>query len=77
MSCFLAHDAAYYDAKILHHDISTGNIMISEGEGGGGFLIDWNICVHIEERAEPSGRVERTMGICLYSKIVLLLKSFS
>ena len=77
MSCFLAHDAAYYDAKILHHDISTGNIMISEGEGGGGFLIDWNIYVHIEEGAEPSGRVERTMGICLYSKIVLLLKSFS
>jgi len=39
MFCFLAHDAAYYDANILHHDISTGNIIISEG-GGGGFLID-------------------------------------
>ena len=75
MSCFLAHDAAYYDAEILHRDISVGNIMISEG--GGGFLIDWDMCVRVEEGAEPSGRVERTVGICLCSKIVLLLKSFS
>ena len=38
MFCFIAHDTAYYDANILHHDISVGNIMISEG--GGGFLIN-------------------------------------
>ena len=72
MSYFVAHDAAYYDANILHRDISAGNIMISEG---GGFLIDWNMCVHVEEGAEPSGRVERTVGICLCSKIALLLIS--
>ena len=64
MFCFLAHDAAYYDANILHRDISAGTIMISEG-GGGGFLIDWDMCVRVEEGAEPSGRVERTVGICL------------
>ena len=69
MSCFVAHDT-----EILHYDISMGNIMILEG-GGGGFLIDWDICVHIEEGAEPSGRVERTVGICLCSKIALLLIS--
>jgi len=74
MSCFLAHDAAYYDVNILHCGISVGNIMISEG-GGGGFLIDWDMCVHIEEGAEPLGRVERTVGICLCSKIALLLIS--
>ena len=74
MFCFLAHDGAYYDASILYHNISVGNIMILEG-GGGGFLIDWDICVHIEEGAEPSGRVERTVGICLCSKIALLLIS--
>ena len=73
MFCFLAHDAAYYDANILHRDISAGNIMISEG--GGGFLIDWDMCVRVEEGAEPSGRVERTVGICLLSKIALLLIS--
>ena len=75
MFCFLAHDAAYYDANILHHNISAGNIMILEG-GGGGFLIDWDICVRIEEGAEPSERVERTVGICLCSKIALLLIYF-
>ena len=73
MSCFLAHDAAYYDAEILHRDISVGNIMISEG--GGGFLIDWDMCVRVEEGAEPSGRVERTVGICLFSNIALSLMS--
>jgi len=75
MFCLLAYNAAYYDAKILHRDISVGNIMISEG--GGGFLIDWDMCVCVEEGAEPLGRVERTVGICLCSKIVLLLKLFS
>ena len=73
MFCFLAHDRAYYDASILHRDISAGNIMILEG--GGGFLIDWDMCVHVEEGAEPSRRVERTVGICLCSKIDLLLIS--
>ena len=73
MFCFLAHDAAYYDANILHRDISAGNIMISEG--GGGFLIDWDMCVRVEEGAEPSGRVERTVGICLFSNIALSLMS--
>ena len=63
MSCFVAHDAAYYDAKILHRDISAGNIMISEE--GGGFLIDWDMCVRIGGGVQPSGRVERTVGVCL------------
>ena len=75
MFCFLAHDAAYYDVNILHCDISVENIMILKG-GGGRFLIDWDICVCIEEGAEPSGRVERTVGICLCSKITLLLIYF-
>ena len=49
-------------------------IMISEG-GGGGFLIDWDICVRIEEGAKPSERVERTVRICLFSNIALSLMS--
>ena len=47
--------------------------MISDG--GGGFLIDWDMCVRVEEGAEPSGRVERTVGICLFSNIALSLMS--
>ena len=73
MSCFVAHDAAYYDADILHRDISMGNIMISEG--GGGFLIDWDMCVRVVLGAQSSGRVERTVGSCICSKIDLLLIS--
>jgi len=63
MSCFIAHDTAYYDVKILYCDISAGNIMILEE--GGGFLIDWNMCVHIGGWVQPSERVERTVGVCL------------
>ena len=74
MFCFSAHDTVYYDANILHRNISAGNIMILEG-GEEGFLIDWDMCVHIEEGAEPSGRVERTVGICLFSNIALSLMS--
>jgi len=74
MFCFSAHDAVYYDANILHCDISAGNIMIL-GEGEGGFLIDWDICVRVEKGAELSGRVERTVGICLFSNIALSLMS--
>jgi len=70
MSCFVAHDAAYYDANILHRDISVGNIMISEG--GGGFLIDWDMCVRVEEGAKSSRRVERTVGIFLWSQDCLV-----
>ena len=73
MSCFLAHNVAYYDAEILHRDISMGNIMISEG--GQGFLIDWDMCVHVGLGAKSSGRVERTVGSCSCSKIDLLLIS--
>jgi len=73
MSCFLAHNTAYYDAEILHRDISVGNIMISEG--GREFLIDWDMCVCVGPEAKSLGRVERTVGSCLCSKIDLLLIS--
>ena len=73
MSCFLAHDGAYYDASILHRDISVGNIMISEGGGGGGFLIDWDMCVRVGPGAKSSGRVERTVGIFFWSQDCLVV----
>ena len=67
MFYFLAHDGAYYDVSILYHNISMGNIMILEGGGGGGFLIDWDMCVHVGPGAKSSGRVKRTMGIFFWS----------
>ena len=73
MFCFLAHDGAYYDTSILHHDISMRNIMILEGGGGEGFLIEWDMCVRIGPGAKSSERVERTMGIFLWSQDCLVV----
>ncbi|KAG1812397.1 uncharacterized protein BJ212DRAFT_1483035 [Suillus subaureus] len=36
----LAHQDAYENTKILHQDLSVGNIMIFQGQG---FLIDWDL----------------------------------
>jgi len=74
MSCFVAHDAAYYDAKILHRDISVGNIMILEG-GGGGFLIDWDMYARVEEGQSHQGGWRGLWGFSFCSKIALLLTS--
>lgn len=46
----LAHSAAYEDAKILHRDISGGNILIDKD--GCGMLIDWDMCVWRENKEE-------------------------
>ena len=41
-----AHAAAYSQAKVLHCDISIGNIIITKA--GRGLLIDWDLCLHTE-----------------------------
>ncbi|KZV60671.1 hypothetical protein PENSPDRAFT_759893 [Peniophora sp. CONT] len=50
-----AHGMAYEDAKILHRDISNGNILIDKD--GHGILIDWDVCVWLEtNEAEKMGQ---------------------
>ncbi|KAM6490106.1 hypothetical protein JOM56_014425 [Amanita muscaria] len=44
--------------KILHHDISSANILImdkptSKGHKDGGLLIDWDLCKKIDENEKP------------------------
>ena len=51
-----------YDANILYCNINVKSIMILEE---GGFLIDWDVCAHVELGARFSGIVEKTVGIFL------------
>ncbi|GJE86570.1 hypothetical protein PsYK624_026500 [Phanerochaete sordida] len=57
---FIGHTQAYERARILHRDISIGNIMINV-EDGYGFLNDWDLCKFREDlesgapASEPSG----------------------
>ncbi|KAF8872107.1 hypothetical protein CPB84DRAFT_1967539 [Gymnopilus junonius] len=53
-----AHDVAYFDARILHRDISVGNILITEE--GKGLLIDWDLCIDLRREATGGRRPSRT-----------------
>ncbi|KAF8166028.1 hypothetical protein B0H34DRAFT_627428, partial [Crassisporium funariophilum] len=52
------HDRAYFDCKILHQDISVGNVIITpKGEG---ILIDWELALRMDNIALSSRRPDRT-----------------
>lgn len=57
-ACPLAHADAYKKAKILHRDISDGNIVIHENSSTKkieGLLIDWDLCKYLHElKKEPT-----------------------
>jgi len=55
-----------------HRDISAENIIISED---GGFLIDWDKSIRVGPERQSSKKMERTVCICLFSKIALSLMS--
>ncbi|KIJ59178.1 hypothetical protein HYDPIDRAFT_118768 [Hydnomerulius pinastri MD-312] len=54
-----AHWHAYEDARILHRDISAGNILLTDE---GGLLIDWDLCksrdYHTRRRRDRTGTWE-------------------
>jgi len=51
----LAHTAAYFDAHILHRDISVGDILITDE--GGGLLIDWDLSVVVDDSEQQDRHV--------------------
>ncbi|KZV64470.1 hypothetical protein PENSPDRAFT_588350 [Peniophora sp. CONT] len=65
-----SHGAAYEDAKILHRDISGNNIMIDKD--GRGMLIDWDMCVWLENKEEAE-RTRQKIGTWAYISAGLLM----
>ncbi|KAF8889310.1 hypothetical protein BD779DRAFT_1520893 [Infundibulicybe gibba] len=56
-----AHAQAYSRARILHRDISVGNILIKGGPGRGrGVLIDWDLCKDLDHQSLGATQSERT-----------------
>jgi RIO-like serine/threonine protein kinase len=58
---FTAHKQAYKGPKILHRDISAGNIILTED--GKGLLIDWDLCNRVENLAKGGRLSERTVSL--------------
>ena len=54
-----AHTAAYERARILHRDISAGNILITDS--GSGMLIDWDLSKEIKDDDETPRQHSRTV----------------
>ncbi|KAK7030390.1 hypothetical protein VNI00_014134 [Paramarasmius palmivorus] len=65
-----AHRAAYDRLKILHRDVSAGNILIRH-DGKEGFLIDWDFSKEVTDDESPRQR-ERT-GTWQFMSAQLLL----
>ncbi|KAF8495191.1 hypothetical protein F5888DRAFT_1907941 [Russula emetica] len=54
----VAHTAAYKRARILHRDISSANILITDS--GSGMLIDWDLSKEIKEGSVKPRQHSRT-----------------
>ncbi|KAK7441539.1 hypothetical protein VKT23_016532 [Stygiomarasmius scandens] len=68
----IAHDDAYTKAKLLHRDVSAGNILITQD--GRGLLGDWELSKPLSELGQPR-QAERT-GTWQFISVALLDTKF-
>ena len=52
-SNIVAHDDAFYEADVLHQDISVGNIVVLKN--GTGLLVDWDLCKVMDSASANEG----------------------
>jgi serine/threonine protein kinase len=62
------HQQAIEIAKMLHRDISAGNILITKE--GRGMLGDWEMAKHVDDIRDGGSQPERTVSAHFYMKIV-------
>ena len=71
--CLVAHRDAYIKARILHRDVSAGNILITEK--GSGILIDWDLSKRVKEYIEPKPRLHSRTVRCQSDSFTFLWSS--
>ncbi|KAH9041874.1 hypothetical protein EDB83DRAFT_2228081, partial [Lactarius deliciosus] len=69
------HSEAYNKAWILHQDVSTGNIMITDE--GTGILIDWDLSKKVEDNVNSMGRHHSCTGTWQFISIAHFLDPLS
>ncbi|KAF8622964.1 hypothetical protein AX15_006607 [Amanita polypyramis BW_CC] len=67
----IAHGDAFFEAEILHRDISVGNIVISNN--GTGLLIDWDLCKIMNPESENEEHAVERTGTWQFAAARLLL----
>ncbi|KAI0294370.1 hypothetical protein BC826DRAFT_865491, partial [Russula brevipes] len=69
------HTAAYNKTRILHRDVSAGNILITDK--GSGILIDWDLSKKVKEYTEPKPRLHSRTGTWQFISVARLLDPWS
>ncbi|KAH9975124.1 hypothetical protein BGW80DRAFT_1204651, partial [Lactifluus volemus] len=67
----VAHTAAYNKTRILHRDVSAGNILITDK--GTGMLIDWDLSKKVKEDGDANPRRHSRTGTWQFISIARLL----